>query len=693
MKRSLKKAVAFILSLVLVTQLFVFKAPSAHVYASELSDFEISEDGTAIYGYYGTDDDIVIPADCGIEMVSLYMYGTEKTLTVPEGVSEVYVSSESLEKITLPSTVSYLSLSYCTSLTEIDMSKMDGTLTYGNYEIWDCPKLSTIRTGKLIGSLDLFNIDGLTALDVSGTTLDYLYLYNITNLKEIKVNQNISNVSLYSLPSLKSVSIPRNATVSLGNLNFDAVTIKNNNYGYSIKDGCLYHAYHDDYYNDDIIALDAIDFNRKVINVKKGTKVINNLNLSGNYYKTEVINLPDSVEMFNHYAFDGGDNLKSFTFPKNLISLESYCFSGFNPDIELVIPASVTHVDYDAFSDFKGHVNIEKETPSLSTYEDGIYYYYTNTETGERISDLAWLVYYPKDKETIEFSPDTTYIAPNIFQNSSVKSLEIPEGVMWLDLYLSKANNLTSISIPASVYYIYRPMLIYAPVLKEVKVSPDNEYYTAYQNCLYNKDMTALIDVPGALKEIEIPEGVISLNYYTISNHFAGYGEDEEMIKPEVDFPSTVEEFDYSLTFGSASVYADTPVARYIVESNAEYQYWADEYGYEAELIDYTLKDSVTDLLDMIYVVDTVNVKKGKKTTVSADMPAGVNAVSKLTLGNNTECKVKFSSSDKSIATVNSKTGVVKGKKKGTCTINVKCTFKVGKKTTSKTFKIKLKVK
>ena len=95
----------------------------------------------------------------------------------------------------------------------------------------------------------------------------------------------------------------------------------------------------------------------------------------------------------------------------------------------------------------------------------------------------------------------------------------------------------------------------------------------------------------------------------------------------------------------------------------------------------------------MIYVVDTVNVKKGKKTTVSADMPAGVNAVSKLTLGNNTECKVKFSSSDKSIATVNSKTGVVKGKKKGTCTINVKCTFKVGKKTTSKTFKIKLKVK
>lgn len=693
MKRSLKKALAFILSLVLVTQLFVFKAPSAHAYASELSDFELNDDGTAIYGYNGTDEDIVIPADCGIELVSLYLYGTEKTLTVPEGVLEVYVSSDTLEKITLPSTINSLSISYCNSLTEIDLSKLDGTASYGYYEIWDCPILETIKTGKMTGSLNLYNLEALKTLDVSGSSLEYLYLYNLENLKEIKINKSISNVSLYNLPSLKNAVIPQNASVSLVDLDFSAITLKNNKYGYSIKDGCLYHEYHDDYYDDDIIALDAIDFNRKVINVKKGTQVINSLNLSGNYYKTEVINLPDTVEMFSPYAFDGGDKLKSFSFPKKLISLEAYCFSGFNPDIELVIPESVTYIDYDAFSDFKGRVSIEKETPSLSSYKDGIYYYYTDFKTGERLSDSSRLIYYPKDRETVEFSPDTSYIGPNVFQNSSVKSLDIPEGVMWVDLNLSKANNLTSISIPASVYQIYRPMLIYAPSLKTVTVSPDNEYYTVYKNCLYSKDMTALIDVPGALKEIEIPEGVISLNYYTISNHFAGYGEDEEMIKPEVDFPSTIEEYDYSLSFGSAKVYADTPIARYIAETNAEYQYWAEEYGYEADLIQYTLKDSVKDLLNMIYVVDSVTVKADKKTTVYAELPAGVNAVSKLTLGNNTECRVKYSSSDKSIATVNSKTGVVKAKKKGTCTINVKCTFKVGKKTSSKTFKIKLKVK
>ena len=95
----------------------------------------------------------------------------------------------------------------------------------------------------------------------------------------------------------------------------------------------------------------------------------------------------------------------------------------------------------------------------------------------------------------------------------------------------------------------------------------------------------------------------------------------------------------------------------------------------------------------MIYVVDSIGIKKGKKTTISVDLPVGLNAVSKLSLGNNTECSIKFSSSDKKVATVNSKTGVVKAKKKGTCTINVKCTIDNGKKKTSKTFKVKLKVK
>jgi uncharacterized protein YjdB len=95
----------------------------------------------------------------------------------------------------------------------------------------------------------------------------------------------------------------------------------------------------------------------------------------------------------------------------------------------------------------------------------------------------------------------------------------------------------------------------------------------------------------------------------------------------------------------------------------------------------------------MIWVVDEMTVKKGKKETAQVSLPSGLVACSELTLGKNTECKISYSSSNKKIAKVNSKTGKITGVKKGTCTINVTCTIDNGKKTTSKKFKIKLKVK
>ena len=694
MKRSLKKTIAFVLALALAIQFMVFEAPAKSVFASELSDFDISEDGTCVWGYYGTDEDVVIPADSGITYVSLWVGENIKSITIPEGVESVSISADAIEKLALPSTLSYLYLSYCPALKEIDLSKVVNTPEYYNsYEIMNCNKLETIKFGKLMGYINVNGSESLRSLDLSKTDLDEVYIWECPNLTDIKFNKDAQYISLGSLDSIKNAVIPENASLYLcGDINFDNITVKNNKNGYSIKDGGLYHEYYNSYYDADFKCLEAIDFSRKTINVAEGTLCIDNLSLSGNYYKTEVINFPDSVEIFGYYAFEGGDKIKEFNFPKNLITMQSYCFSGFNPDVELVLPESLKDIDYDAFAGFKGKVTLEKETPSLSEYKDGIYYYYLD-ENDER-SPFAWLMYYPSDKTSIEFKPDTTYISPDVFKGSAIKSLDIPEGVMWLDLNLKTAWNLTSISIPASVSTIYAPMIGYAPALKKVTVHPDNEYYCSYKNCIYTKDMYALIDVPGALENIEIPEGVVSLNYYTVSNHFISGPEEDIYIQPTVSFPKTIEEYDYySLSFKSAKVYADTPIAQFIVNANEEFKYYADYYGYEPELYEYTLRDSNKDLLNMIYVVDSIGIKKGKKTTISVDLPIGLNAVSKLSLGNNTECSIKFSSSDKKVATVNSKTGVVKAKKKGTCTINVKCTIDNGKKKTSKTFKVKLKVK
>ena len=698
MKRSLKKAIAFTLAFALALQLVVFTAPSKAVFAAGLSDFEIAEydDGTfCVTGYTGKAKDVVIPSNAGISAVYIYGDNKMKTLTVPEGVEGLVISSDTLEKLVLPSTLAEMYVSYCPSLKEIDGSKIKSIEDNYGYEVYACPVLEKFNPGKMAGSLYVSLLDGIKSIDFSGSTLSYLFLGYSENLKDIKLNKDLRSVSLYRLPGLQNVTIPKDTMVELFDVDFDKVTIKNNSYGFYIKDGGLYRDYYDEYVGANVKYLEAIDFNRKVINVDEGTEVIKKLNLSGNAYNTEVINLPDSVEMFDWYAFDGGDKLKEFSFPKNLISIYGYSFSGFNPDIALEVPASVTYLSYDAFTDFKGKVTIEKETPNLSEYKGGVYYNYLYSD-GEKIS--TWLVYYPSDKTKSEFIDGLTHIGQNVFRNSSIKSLVIPEGVRWLELNLNHAYNLTSISIPSTVDTIYTPMMIYAPALKKVTVSSNNEYYSSYKNCLYNKDLTALVDVPGALEEIVIPEGVLSLNYYTVTTHYVEEVNNDEIsyryIEPKVTFPSTIEEFDYySLSFGKASVCADSLLAGYLQSQNNDYAESAAEYGYEPYAYNYTLKDSVKNLLKMIYVVDSVSVSKGKTAEVTVEMPLGLNVVNKLSAGNNTECQVKFSSSNKKIAKVDANTGVVKGVKKGTCTINVKCTIDNGKKKTSKTFKVKVKVK
>lgn len=696
MKRSLKKAIAFVLSLALAVQILVFQAPAVSAFAQELSefDYQVWDEGTYVYGYYGDDEDVVIPSDAGITGVSIWN-GTFKSLTVPEGVTSVTVCVESMEKLVLPSTVTSLYISYATNLKELDMSKIKADGDYNSYELSNLPMLEDVKLGKIKGWLSIASADKLKSLDASGTELEDLYLYNNSSLSSVKLNKNLDYVSLVDLPKIENVEIPENAFPYLSNVDFDKITIKNNKNGYYIQDGGLYLDYIDYVTEEPIKSLEAIDLTKKTINVAEGTTYINNLGLSGNYYNTREINLPDTVEQLGWYAFDGGDKIEKLTLSKNLITMQGYCIGGFNPKAEIVIPETVRYIDFDAFTGFKGKVSLEKATDSLSEYEGGIYTYAAD-ENGKRYeSNIATLVYYPKDKTTCKFNPDTVFIAPNVFMGSKIKSLDIPEGVMWLDLNLKSCKNLTSISIPASVGYIYNPMLAYAPALKKVTVDPANEFLASYKNCVYDKEMTALIDVPGALEKIDIPEGVISLNYYTVAKRYFyddNY-ENETIISPEVIFPSTIEEFDPDLSFGSAKIYADTPVSEYIQACNEEFKYWGELYDYDPVLYQYTLRDSVKDLLSMIYVTDEVELKKGNTTVITAEMPAGLNAVSKLTLGNNTECKVSFKSSKKKIASVNSKTGEITAKKKGTCTITVTCTIKNGKKSTSKKFKVKVKVK
>ena len=688
MKRVIKKTVAFMLFLAMTMQLFFYSDTVRVNAATNSSDFVIYDD--YLSGYTGTDKDVEIPGDLGI--TTGYISEIE-TLVIPEGVQIVTIFGlENLKKITLPSTLSSIDIEYCPKLTSLDLSKasFDGA---SYIDLFELDSLSDIKASSISGWLTISSCNALKSLDFSNSELESCSITYCDNISGIKL-KNAKYVQFINLSKIKNVTIPENASeITLLNIDLDKVTIKNNENGFYIENGGLYQNTKGSDGIEPIKVLKGIDTTKKTIDVSEGTKMVDYLCLSGSCYITETINLPDSLEQIAYAAFYGGESIKNLSIPKNVITLSAYAFSGVSAD--LVIPKSVRFIADEAFSEYLGKLTVEANTEYVEEFKDGIYFmpHYDNNE-----ATYSTLIYYPSDKTSITFKDNVDYISKTVFKYSSLKKLNIPEGVSSLSLDLSNAYNLKSITAPSTIVYCSDGTLASAPALTNFSISKKNKYYSSYKNCLYDKEMTTLLDVPASLENIEIPEGVISLGYYVISSHYVDDESTEygyRLVEPVITVSQSASEENYEyISFKKAYVYADTNLAAAIKYYNdSEKSYAGEAEYYEPYLLDYEFRDTNKDLLNMIWCVDTVTVKKGGKETAQVELPLGMDFVSKLTLNKNTECKVKFSSSDKSIAKVNSKTGVITGVKKGTCTINVKCTVSNGKKTNSKSFKIKVKVK
>ena len=78
------------------------------------------------------------------------------------------------------------------------------------------------------------------------------------------------------------------------------------------------------------------------------------------------------------------------------------------------------------------------------------------------------------------------------------------------------SNNIMGIHIGSSVSEITYNAFVNQIELKYILVSDDNPYFASYSNCLYDKELTALICFPQALKTAEIPSSVTSIRRYAL---------------------------------------------------------------------------------------------------------------------------------------------------------------------------------
>lgn len=166
--------------------------------------------------------------------------------------------------------------------------------------------------------------------------------------------------------------------------------------------------------------------------------------------KIESIVLPNSITEIGNGAFASMQMLKSITFPSNLISIGSGAFSGSPITGELVIPNTVTNIADSAFNGT--HFTKITFPENLTTLPNGVcgYCFFLTS------------VILPKNIITL---------GEKAFYNTKLTKITIPETLQNLgDNSLGNINNIV--------------------------VDPNNNYFTAIDNVLYDKNVTKIILYP-----------------------------------------------------------------------------------------------------------------------------------------------------------------------------------------------------
>lgn len=128
------------------------------------------------------------------------------------------------------------------------------------------------------------------------------------------------------------------------------------------------------------------------------------------------------------------------------------------------------------------------------------------------------------DLKEIDFPAALKEIGSLAFSEVKIHApLTIPNGVEIIASSAFHANDFwDTITIPESVYYIQEEAFSNSLHLHEFIVDPDNEFYTAIDGVLYNKDVTTLIAYP-TFKETEnfsIPDTVTRIGHGAFDINF-----------------------------------------------------------------------------------------------------------------------------------------------------------------------------
>lgn len=198
------------------------------------------------------------------------------------------------------------------------------------------------------------------------------------------------------------------------------------------------------------------------------------------------ITLPQTVRTIGKGAFTQCVNLTQINIPEGVTSIGDYAFFLCGSLTRLTIPDSVTSIKGNPFQYMSAEIQVSPENPAFSV-TDGVLFNKEHTR----------LIACPCNK---------------------AGAYEIPEGVREIGAHaFQNCDDLTDVTIPASVVSIERNPFAYAQL--ELKLSPENSYFSLVDGVLFDETGTKLLVYPGGRvgDTYEIPEGTTGIGEFAFT--------------------------------------------------------------------------------------------------------------------------------------------------------------------------------
>ncbi len=245
------------------------------------------------------------------------------------------------------------------------------------------------------------------------------------------------------------------------------------------------------------------------------------------------IKIGNGVTTIGDYAFFGCDSLTNVTISDSVTTIGNSVFRECDSLTNVTIPNSVTTIgDYVFFyCDNLTSINVDSDNKYYSSDSYGvlfdknktnlILYPIGNTRTSYTIPNGVTTIgdhafYFCNSLISVTIPDSVTKIDEYAFSAcDSLLSVTIPDSVTTIgDYAFAFCNSLTSVAIPDSVTTIGKYALRDCFSLANIKVDPDNKYYSSDSyGVLFNKNQTKLIQYPigNTRKSYTIPNSVTTI--------------------------------------------------------------------------------------------------------------------------------------------------------------------------------------